>query len=686
MKRTDPFEGMQFLVISGKRNSQDKLLLQPIGLFDGAQFGSIKPEDGRPELLFAPFPMTDGDAMPSIARAGDGGWHVWCDVDHPLTPEEFNLVADLGGWMVRSGTPGHCQVWIKLDRATPAHHIEALNRALCERLNGDTSKISRAAIMRVPGSFNTKGGKRRRARIELRSDRVWSAPELASALGTELPDTDAHSRSVAVSETPTAIRKDDQRYGSVRTLIRKANGRFEEGTYKTRYKLMYWVGLSCFEAGVEDPGELLWVMEQCEAAVSKCSDEGKAMSHHVGLIIKKGRSGGSATAEPDTASATLALNERAGVRDEPAVTSADDDAPEAERFPSLDWATAWTQDYSSPDWLLGKFLERAQQIAFVAGGKDGKSLLILHWCLALVLGWEFFGDKGDGPENSRKGKGARVLYFDRENNLRDIITRARSLGVTDKDLAALSERFVYKQFPAFDGTLDDPEANAAEQLLAIVEEVKPDVVILDTASRFIKGNENDSAPWLQLYRLVHAPLKARGVAAVRIDHFGKDETKGARGNSAKAQDVDHVWEMTVKAERKERKPDGEWVVITLGMKRTHTRTGHGADSFTVVRRGKKDAEGMWADGCTSHELEGQQDRFDEVAEGLADAEKLWEYMRARVGSPVTARAAAEVIGKSSKTAERILQGFERDPMRKTQISKSKVDRANAWTYIGTSVV
>ncbi|MFI8296830.1 hypothetical protein ACIGCZ_12860 [Streptomyces nigra] len=249
-----------------------------MGIFDGAQFGSIKPEDGRPELLFAPFPMTDGDAMPSIGRAGDGGWHVWCDVDHAFSGEHFDLVHDLGASLISSGTEGHHQVWIKLDRATPPHHVEVLNRALCERLGGDQSKISRAAIMRVPGSFNTKGGKRRRARFQLRSDRVWSAPELASALGTELPDTDAHSRSVAVSETPTAIRKDDQRYGSVRTLIRKANGRFEEGTYETRFKLMYWVGLSCFEAGVEDPGELLWVLEQCEAAVSKCSDEGKAMS------------------------------------------------------------------------------------------------------------------------------------------------------------------------------------------------------------------------------------------------------------------------------------------------------------------------------------------------------------------------------------------------------------------------
>ncbi|WP_225075226.1 AAA family ATPase [Streptomyces sp. CoT10] len=675
------FAGTQLLVISGKRNSQDKLRLQPRGLISAREFGSLKPEKERPELLFAPFPMTDGNAMPSIARAGDGGWLVWTDVDHSLAREQKALAEELGAWLLASGTPGRRQVFIRLNAATPAHHVEALNRALCEKLDGDPSKISRAAIMRLPGGFNTKGGKRRCARITHQSERVWSAPELASALGTELPDTDTRDDAHAVSETPTAIRKSDPRYRRVMRQIDKANSRFEFQNYGTRHSLMFGYVLTLVELGVTDTAELLWAFDQCDAAVSKCSDEGKSLEHHLGQILQKPKvveKLATSTAEPGGAVPHQPESTSAGERDEPGVTSVDDDGVSADRFPSLDWSTAWTQDYSSPDWLLGKFLERGQQIAFVAGGKEGKSLLLLHWSLALVLGWEFFGDKGDG-------KPKRVLYFDRENNLRDIITRARSLGVTEKDLATLAERFIYKQFPAFDGTLDDPESEAAGQLLAIVDEVKPDVVILDTASRFIKGNENDSAPWLQLYRLVHAPLKAKGVAAARIDHFGKDETKGARGNSAKAQDVDHVWEMTAKGERKERKPDGEWVVITLAMKRTHTRTGHGDDSFTVVRKGRKDAEGMWAAGCTSHELESRQDRFDEAADGLADAEKLWAYMQARIGVQITAKTAAEVIGKSAKTAERIFQGFEKDPMRKSQISRGKVDRANAWTCVGTSV-
>jgi hypothetical protein len=39
-------------------------------------------------------------------------------------------------------------------------------------------------------------------------------------------------------------------------------------------------------------------------------------------------------------------------------------------------------------------------------------------------------------------------------------------------------------------------------------------------------------------------LKQLGVAMIRLDHSGKDETKGMRGGSAKAGDVDAVWLLT----------------------------------------------------------------------------------------------------------------------------------------------
>lgn len=269
-------------------------------------------------------------------------------------------------------------------------------------------------------------------------------------------------------------------------------------------------------------------------------------------------------------------------------------SPEAsgleERFPEIDWDAAFDLDFSRMDWLPGRFMERGQQVTIVGDGKVGKSLFVLDWVIKACMGRAFIGDEPREP--------IKVLYFDRENSLRDVITRAKALGARPEDLRG---RLSYRQFPRFSGALDQSE-RAARELLGIVDATGPDVTVLDTASRFIGGKENDSDTWLQLYQLIHAPLKSRTVGAVRLDHFGKDSDKGSRGSSAKTQDVDHVWEMRRVDERKQLLGDAERLATTILLRRTHTRSGLGEDEFTVVRRGEKARGGMWLDGRTGHEL------------------------------------------------------------------------------------
>lgn len=261
-----------------------------------------------------------------------------------------------------------------------------------------------------------------------------------------------------------------------------------------------------------------------------------------------------------------------------------------DRFPQIDWDDAFAQDFSQMDWLPGRFMERGQQVTLVGDGKVGKSLFTLDWVIRAVTGRPFIGDEARAP--------IKVLYFDRENSLRDIITRAKAFGAGPDDLRG---RLFYRQFPRFSGALDE-SSQAAREFLGIVDELLPDIVILDTASRFIAGKENDSDTWLQLYQLVHAPLKSRGVACARLDHFGKDSDRGSRGSSAKTQDVDHVWEMRRVDERKQLFGEIERVATTIALKRTHTRSGLGEDDFTIVRRGERRRGGLWLDGRTGHEL------------------------------------------------------------------------------------
>jgi len=258
------------------------------------------------------------------------------------------------------------------------------------------------------------------------------------------------------------------------------------------------------------------------------------------------------------------------------------------RFPSLDWEAAFATDFTHIDWLPGKFMERGQQVTLVGDGKVGKSLFALDWAIRCAAGRTFLGDPGRVP--------LRVLYLDRENSLRDVITRARALGATPDMLGNL----IYKQFPNFSGTLDQSD-KAASELVALALFHGADIVILDTVSRFIGGKENDSDTWLQLYQKVHEKLKARGVACLRLDHFGKDSEKGSRGSSAKSQDVDGVWELSRNNERRDTADGEESITTTLKLHRTHTRSGLGEGTFTIVRNGVRADGGMWLDGRTRHE-------------------------------------------------------------------------------------
>jgi hypothetical protein len=147
-------------------------------------------------------------------------------------------------------------------------------------------------------------------------------------------------------------------------------------------------------------------------------------------------------------------------------------------------------------------------------------------------------------------------------------------------------------------------AGGGADLMAMVQEVEAHVVCLDTVSRFISGPENDADTWLSLYRHTLLPLKRAGIASVRLDHMGKDGERGARGSSAKTQDVDHVWELRAQGGG------------TLVLKRTHTRTGIGPDAFVIVRQAQMDGN-SYRPGCTRHVLM-EYDRMEQAAEGTVE--------------------------------------------------------------------
>jgi hypothetical protein len=197
------------------------------------------------------------------------------------------------------------------------------------------------------------------------------------------------------------------------------------------------------------------------------------------------------------------------------------------RFTPLNWLDLWADD-TKEEWILEPLLPARRLVALFSPPKVGKSLLMLEIAVGIACGTAVLGQV---PEKKR------VLYVYFENDPKgDIRTRLQAMDVKPQDLDDL----VYLSYPAL-AWLDTPIGGL--ELLAVAVEYEADVVVIDTISRAVSGEENANDTWLNFYRNTGVRLKAAGIACIRLDHTGKDQSKGMRGGSAKYGDVDAVWSM-----------------------------------------------------------------------------------------------------------------------------------------------
>lgn len=181
----------------------------------------------------------------------------------------------------------------------------------------------------------------------------------------------------------------------------------------------------------------------------------------------------------------------------------------------LDWVALWAESADDePDWLVPEILERGRSHVLYAPHKIGKSLLTQVLCGQMAA--------------------ITTLYLDFENSRADIRERFRDMGYRPEQLGHLH----YFSFPSM-SLLDTPAGGAT--LFALVKHYGAELVVLDTTARVVGGKENDSDTYRDLYRYSLVPLKAQGVAILRLDHAGKDPATGQRGSSAKGDDVDAIW-------------------------------------------------------------------------------------------------------------------------------------------------
>lgn len=195
----------------------------------------------------------------------------------------------------------------------------------------------------------------------------------------------------------------------------------------------------------------------------------------------------------------------------------------------LNWHDLWADD-TEQEWVVEPLIPLRRIVALYSPAKAGKSLLMLELAAAVAAGREVFGQQVTARV---------VLYVDFENDPRDDIrTRLISMGYGPEDL----DNLVYLSYPTLSALDSD---KGGRELLAAVEHYGAEVVVIDTISRAVDGEENENDTWLKAYRHTLLRLKQAGVTAVRLDHTGKDEERGQRGGSAKTGDVDAVWKLSV---------------------------------------------------------------------------------------------------------------------------------------------
>jgi RecA-family ATPase len=237
----------------------------------------------------------------------------------------------------------------------------------------------------------------------------------------------------------------------------------------------------------------------------------------------------------------------------------------------LDWTNPPT-DTAKP--IIPDIIGAGQIASLVGQGAVGKSLLIFEVAMALAAGRSVLGHPSAEP--------LTVLYVDMENPVGEVYQRRRDLGYEDDAL----DRLAYYHMP----NLPALDTSAGGKLIdALAARHSAELVILDTISKLVQGEESKADTWQDLYRYTMTPMRRNNRAVLILDHQGHDATRGARGSSAKRDNVDIQWIQT-------RRDD----LITL--RRDKARSVHEVEELKIRRAGtpvRHTAEHNPEDHCIS---------------------------------------------------------------------------------------
>jgi len=221
----------------------------------------------------------------------------------------------------------------------------------------------------------------------------------------------------------------------------------------------------------------------------------------------------------------------------------------------VDWQEFWSTDPEPIRYLVEPLFAVGEVTRLYAQAKVGKSLLVQECAAALAVGRKVLGQ---APEP------VSVVYIDQENTWDDWKTRLADMGYGADDDWSRLHWYSLQNWPALDS------AAGGTALLDVVAGHGAGLVVIDTQSKVLDGEEDKAPTSAAFYRHTLLPLKRLGVAVVVIDHAGNDPAK-PRGSSGKRDDVDVVWQVSPHSADR------------LTLRRTHGRKRHAVDLLHVDR-------------------------------------------------------------------------------------------------------
>ncbi len=183
-------------------------------------------------------------------------------------------------------------------------------------------------------------------------------------------------------------------------------------------------------------------------------------------------------------------------------------------------------------WVCEPLIPLGETTLMYGPGAAGKSLLLLILALCMACGFRWLG---------MPVPILRTLFFTCEDDADELNRRAakvlQSLGVTWAEcgdrFAAVpmrgTEASAVLAVASKDGTLTPTPTYAA--LRKLVEDFKPDVVIIDTLADVFAGNENDRSHAKQFVKLIERLYPATFIVTAHPSVSGQADGRGASGST-----------------------------------------------------------------------------------------------------------------------------------------------------------